>query len=98
MKVEIDHLLQIHAIRKCKPVHGQFISDIFLIPKSDGSMRFILNLKKLNKFIFTEHFKMEDIRTATKLLSKNNFMINIDLKEAYFLIPIHNTHTQYLRF
>lgn len=95
---ELKHLLQIKAIRKCNPTTGQFISDIFLIPKSDGSMRFILNLKKLNKFVYTEHFKMEDVRTATKLMTKDCFMINIDLKEAYFLLPIHETHTKFLRF
>lgn len=25
-------------------------------------------------------------------------MINIDLKEAYFLLPIHDSHTKFLRF
>jgi hypothetical protein len=98
MKHEIQHLMQINAIRRCNPVAGQFISDIFLIPKSDGSKRFILNLKKLNRYIYTEHFKMEDIRTATKLMSPGCHMINIDLKEAYFLVPIHESHTKFLRF
>lgn len=95
---EIKHLLDIKAIRKCKPVQGQFISDIFLVPKSDGDFRFILNLKKLNKYVHCDHFKMEDIRTATRLLSKDCHMVNIDLKEAYFLLRIHESHTKYLRF
>lgn len=95
---EIDHLLQIKAIRRCKSVPGQFISDIFLIPKSDGSKRFILNLKKLNKYVYSDHFKMEDVRTATKLMCHGSYMVNIDLKEAYFLVPIHKSHTKFLRF
>lgn len=95
---ELGHLSNIGAIRKCEHTAGQFISDIFLIPKSDGSNRFILNLKKLNKYIRTEHFKMEDVRTATKLLTRGCHMINIDIKEAYFLIPIHESHAKYLRF
>ncbi|KAL0860714.1 hypothetical protein ABMA27_010051 [Loxostege sticticalis] len=41
---------------------------------------------------------MEDIRTASKLLTKDSFMVNIDLKEAYFLLPIHKSHRKYLRF
>lgn len=41
-----------------------------------------LNLKKLNSFIDTEHFKLEDTRTACKLMSKDCFMASIDLKEA----------------
>lgn len=98
VKNEINHLLDIKAIRRCKETSGQFVSDIFLIPKSDGSKRFILNLKKLNKYIYTEHFKMEDVRTATKLMCKDCYMINIDIKEAYFLLPIHKSHTKFLRF
>lgn len=98
MQSEITHLLEIGAINKCTYVEGQYVSDIFLVPKKDDGFRFILNLKKLNKFVYSEHFKMEDIRTATKLLTKDSFMANIDLKEAYFLVPIHKSHRKYLRF
>lgn len=96
--LEIKKLLLSGAITKCEDVPGQFISNIFLIPKSDGSYRFILNLKKLNKFVITQHFKMEDIRTASKLISKYDFMANIDLKDAYFFVPIHSSSKKYLRF
>lgn len=98
LKKEIEHLLDIKAIRKCNPVSGQFVSDIFLVPKKDGSMRLILNLKKLNKYVSVDHFKMEDIRTAIKLVTEGCFMANIDLHEAYFLVPIHSNHKKYLRF
>lgn len=57
-----------------------------------------MNLKKLNSFIDTEHFKLEDIRTACKLISKNCFMSSIDLKEAYFSVPIADKYKKYLRF
>lgn len=95
---ELLHLTTINAIKKCKPEPGQFLSDIFLVPKKDGSMRFILNLKNLNKYVYTEHFKMEDIRTATKLVTEGCYMTNIDLKEAYLLLPIHQSHRKFLRF
>lgn len=98
MQKEISKLLKIGAIKKCKSCQGQFISDIFLVPKSDGSNRFILNLKKFNKYVSTEHFKMEDIRTATKLLAENDYMANIDLKDAYLFLPILEDHRKYLRF
>ncbi|KAI8427236.1 hypothetical protein MSG28_014834 [Choristoneura fumiferana] len=41
----------------------------------------------LNKFLIPQHFKMEDIRTATQLISKDSYMATIDLKDAYFLVP-----------
>ncbi|KAL0870236.1 hypothetical protein ABMA27_005269 [Loxostege sticticalis] len=41
---------------------------------------------------------MEDIRTASKLISTSDFMANIDLKDAYFFIPIHSSCKKYLRY
>ena len=58
----------------------------------------ILILKKLNEFIETEHFKLEDIRTAKNLLQKDCFLASLDLKDAYYLIPIANVSRKYLRF
>lgn len=83
---------------ECNDVPGQYLSKIFLTPKPDGSYRFILNLKNLNKFIAPQHFKMEDIRTVTKLMTKNCFMATVDLKDAYFLVPINNKSKKFLRF
>lgn len=97
MKKAIEDLLGKGAISVCDHKSSQFISKIFLVPKPDGSKRFILNLKKLNKFIYSKHFKLEDFRTAVKL-SKNSFLGIIDLKDAYFLVPIHFSHRKYLRF
>lgn len=85
-------------ITTCEPCDGQFISPIFTLPKANGEHRFILNLKNLNKFIKLEHFKMEDYRTALRLLDKNNFMATLDLKDAYFLIPINPNDRKKLRF
>ena len=94
----ISDLLAKGAIRPCLPTSDQFISDTFLVPKPDGSWRFILNLKRFNSFVKTEHFRLEDIRTVTKILGKNMFMATIDLKDAYYTIPIHDSHRKFLRF
>lgn len=94
----VETLLQSDFISICEPCEGQFLSSIFTVPKSNGKHRFILNLKNLNKFIRPEHFKMEDFRTALKLLSPNYFMATIDLKDAYFLVSINKHHRKMLRF
>lgn len=91
-------MLSTGAISHCNPCEGQFLSSIFLIPKPNGKHRFILNLKNLNQYIETQHFKLEDLRTAIKLVSENNFMGTVDLKDAYFLIKIHDNYKKYLRF
>lgn len=98
MQKAIDDLLSIGAVQECVEEDGQFLSSIFLVPKKNGKMRFILNLKNLNKFIETIHFKMEDFRTVLKLISKGCFMASFDLQDAYLMIPIHKDFWKFLRF
>lgn len=98
MKEAIFKLKVSKVIKKCNPIHGQFISPYFLVLKPNSSKCFILNLKNLNKFIKTSHFKLEDLRTATKLISKNSFMCHDRLKDAYYLIKIDKNNRKFLRF
>lgn len=97
-KEAVEKLLQKGAIEECKPEPDQFISSFFLVPKPDGSYRFILNLKKLNEFIDPKHFKLEDLRTVTRLVFPNFFMATLDIEDAYYLIPVHQSSRKLLRF
>jgi len=56
---EIQALLIKGAVRMVRPQSDQFTSRLFVIPKKDGSLRLVINLKPLNKFIANQHFKME---------------------------------------
>lgn len=92
----IDNLLTIKAVRPCALEDSRFVSSYFLLPKSDGIFRFILNL--LNEFIQTVHFKLEDGRTAMKLISRGDFLAKLDLKNANFLISVDEASSKYLTF
>lgn len=85
-------------MERCRSTPGQFISNIFLADKPNGEKRFILNLKQLNTFVCAPHFKMEDSRTASRLIQKGMFLATIDLKDAYYSVPINTKHRKYLRF
>lgn len=98
LKDQINKLLKKGAMSKCNHSKGEFISPIFLTPKPDGSSRLILNLKDLNEFISPPHFKLEDVRTAKILMSNNCYFATIDLKDAFYLVPIAQKHRKYLRF
>ena len=94
----IVELLSKGAIKKCSDKPGQFISNIFLVPKPNGKCRLILNLKKLNTFVNTVHFQLEDGRTVKNLLSQECWMGSIDLQDAYYLISVNEADRKYLRF
>ena len=61
-------------------------------------MRPVINLKRLNEWVTPQHFKMEGMSTLRELLKTNDWMAKIDLKDAYFTIPMHPTHQPFLRF
>lgn len=98
MSKNISKLSDMGAISACQPCSGQFLSPIFLVPKADGSQRFILNLKRLNTFTKVDHFKMEDRTLALKLLRPGCFMATVDLLDAYFMVPIAKSCRKFLRF
>lgn len=94
----LDELMVKGAISRCHPSKGQFLSSFFLLEKPNGEKRFILNLKRLNKFITAPHFKLEDLKNVLRLIRPGNFMATLDLKDSYFLIPIDKRYRKYLRF
>ena len=57
----------------------------------------ILNLEKINKFVNYKHFEMESINVIN-LIKPNVYMASIDLKDAFFSVPIHYDHQKYLKF
>ena len=98
VKQEICKLMCKGVISKATYTPGQFVSNIFLRPKKDGSFRLILNLKKFNKTVAYHHFKMDSLHTIIKLVTKNCFMASIDLKDAYYSIPVRQADRKFVRF
>ena len=77
---------------------GEVISHIFPVPKKNGDIRLILNLKPLNVHLSYEHFKMEHLHCALGLMEENCYMASIDLTDAYYSVNIHEGFRKYLRF
>ena len=95
---EIQKLLSKGVIVDSHHEEGGYISPIFSVPKSDGSIRLILNLKKFNEFVKFTHFKMENIHTILNLVTPGCWMASIDLKDAYYSVKIHPESQKYLKF
>ena len=95
---EIAAMLEKGAIEKSGAVQGQVLSGIFLREKKDGSSRPILNLKGLNDHIPYIHFKMETLKNVKDMLKEGDWMVKIDLKDAYFTLPLQPNSRKYVRF
>ena len=75
-----------------------FLSRLFTVPKKDGTLRPILDLSQLNKYIAHIPFRMTNHTTVSKLLKPPVMFASLDLTEAYTHIPIRANLHRYLAF
>jgi hypothetical protein len=76
----------------------QFVSHLFVRLKRVGGMRPIFNLKSLNQYVTYNQFKTQGFQVVRNLIQMGDWLCKVDLKDAYFCIPIHSDHTNFLRF
>ena len=82
-------------IDEVKFSENQFLSNVFTVPKKDGEYRMILNLKDLNEKIVYHHFKMDTFEIALKLIKPSSYMASIDIRHAYYSVPIAVEHRKF---
>ena len=98
VNLEIEKLENKGVIEQCDHEDGEFISNIFTRPKKDGGLRRIQNLRQLNEGLEYHHFKMDTFMSAIHMVTPNCFMASIDLRDAYYSVPIALDHQKYLKF
>ena len=80
---EVKSLLQKQVIQHLPTLPVRFYSNMFMVPKKGGGQRPVINLKYLNHFMKSEHFKMEGLHTVKTLLRKNDWMAKIDPEQIH---------------
>ncbi len=100
LQQELSSLLQKGAIEEVpqSEVERGFFSRYFLVPKKDGGLRPILDLRRLNFSLYKGKFKMLTMRTIMSQVQEGDWFVTIDLKDAYFHIQVVQRHRRFLRF
>ncbi len=100
LQQELSSLLQKGAIEEVPQldVERGFFSRHFLVPKRDGGLRPILDLRRLNFSLYKGKFKMLTIKTIMSQVQEGDWFVTIDLKDAYFHIQVIQRHRRFLRF
>ncbi|KAM9326286.1 uncharacterized protein PAF06_002475 [Gastrophryne carolinensis] len=80
LRAAVKSLLDMAVVCPVSPAERGlgYYSNLFTEPKKDGSVRPILDLKLLNRFIRPRKFRMETLRSAINSLRQGDFMTSID--------------------
>ena len=94
---ELLNLLRKGAVEPAPQSPG-FYSRLFLVKKASGSWRHIIDLSTLNLFITSSRFHMETPRSVLNSIRPGDWMISLDLQDAYLQVPVHHDSRRFLRF
>ena len=82
---EVEKMLAIDLIEPCK---SPWASPVVLIPKPDGSIRFCIDFRKINKVTVRDAFPLPRIDDIIPLLGKKNFFVGLDMACGYWQVPV----------
>ncbi len=100
LRAEVAVLLAKDAIEPVPPAEMKsgFYSPYFIVPKKDGGLRPILDLRVLNRALHKLPFRMLTQRRILQCVRPFYWFAAIDLKDAYFHVSILPRHRPFLRF
>ena len=75
-----------------------FYSHLFVVWKTSGSWRPVIDLSHLIRFVDVSPFQMETIQSVLLSVRQGDWMASIDLKEAYLQVPVPPASRHFLRF
>ena len=80
------------------PLQPCYCAHLFLVPKSSGGDRVVINLSSLNLRIACPTFKMQTVAKVRNSIPSGALFTSIDLSDAFHHIPIHPRFQKYLAF
>ena len=81
METEIQDMLDLGVI---EPSISPYSSPIVLVPKKDGSVRFNIDFRKLNKVTEFDAEPMPNMEEIINRLSGHKYFTNVDMSKGYW--------------
>lgn len=71
-----------------EPSSSPWSSPIVMVPKKDGSWRFCVDYRKLNKVTVRDSYPLPYVSTILDKLREAKYLSSLDIKSAYFQVPL----------
>ena len=82
---EVDKLLEASMIR---PSQSMYNAPVLLVKKSNGSLRFCIDYRRLNDITIKDGYRLPRIDDALDLMAHANYFTSLDFATGYFQVPV----------
>lgn len=76
---------------------SDFVAPAFIIEQRN-KLRLVIDFRQINKSCIDMSCRYEGLRDLRHLLQRNDWMLSLDLQDAYWHIPVAQNHRKYLTF
>lgn len=91
----ISDLLEAGAI-VCTTDRPKVVSPLNVVPKKNGKLRLILDLRYVNDHLAVPKFKYESLKSLEDIMLKTDYVFGCDLSNGYWQVHMHPSTYQYL--
>ena len=77
---------------------SRLLQPSFCYTQSHGGGGAVIDLSRLNHAVNVSHFHMETTQSVFQSLRPGDWMVSLDLQDAYLQVPVHPSSRCYLQF
>ena len=81
----VAKLIEADVVEPCK---SPWSSPILLVPKKDGGLRAVADLRKVNDCVIRDGFPMPDVNESLDQLAGSKWFSLLDLSSAFWQLPL----------
>ena len=94
---QLHNMLRKGAVEIVDEVDPGFCSHLFAVTKKSWGWRPVIDLKTLNRLIVCPHFRMETAQSIRSQLQISEWVVSVDLSDAYYHLLVHPMFSKFLR-
>ena len=93
-----EHLAEMLKAGTIRPSHSPYSSNIVIVRKKDGTIRFCVDFRKLNSKTIKDAYAIPRIEDSLHLLAGSKYFTKLDLRSGYWQVEIDESDKEKTAF